>query len=315
MKKVIIIFVFQFLVLTIFGAEPQTIQEIFAKIQTNQPNMEDVRHQMKSKSKEECEQLKAKFNTYDRENKILKNKLIGMSKTDSSVKDSIIEEILKYSSKNIERNYYSVCYQVTLLEALHKINIYSVFKCANTIINSDEYEGGSMFEDKLHGYWLRGKLTAEQVRPIFIKLATGEHKNKDAVQVLLGSKYYKPLDKETGEQIVRRWIEEETNVEDKLQYYRILDSVGIKDPEYVNILKSIIDNPDMPLLSKPIYAKQLEWIGATNNPIIKEEVNNIKSDYKQMMIERTNTGIRALIRISPDQPITNAEGRIYHIVK
>ena len=314
MKKIIIIFVFQFLVLTIFGAEFKTVQEIFAKIQTNQPTMADVRLQMKSKSKEECEQLKAKFNAYDRENKILKNKLIERSKTDSSIVISIVEDLLKYSSKNAERNYSSVCYQVTLLEVLQKINISSVLECANRIVNCDEYVGGALFEDYLRGYWLTDKLTGEDVCPFFIKLAN--RKSKDAVQVLLGSKYYKPLDKEAGEQIVRRWIDEETNVEDKLQYYRILDSAGIKDPEHVNILKSKLDDPDIPLFSKPMYAGQLERIGgATNNPIIKEEVNNIKSDYKQMMIERTNTGIRALIRTSPDQPITNAEGRIYHIVK
>jgi len=315
MKKIIILFVFMFLTINVFGVDTETVENMLATIHTNQPTWEEISFPNGSKTDEELKQLKAKLNADIKTNAILKKKLIEIAKTNNYVKNIIAEELLKYSLKSMNSTCADSFYQSDLLVILKKTDIYKVFECAKTIINSDEYEKGWRFEGELHGYWLRGKLTAEQVHPLFIKLATGEHKNKDAVQVLLGSKYYKPLDKEVGEQIVRSWIEEETNVEEKLKYYRVLDSAGIKDPEYVNILKSIMDDPDESLFMKTIYVEQLERIGATNNPIIKEEVDNIKRDYEQETIDLRSGSEEALIRTSPDQPITNAEGRIYHIIK
>ena len=303
------------LTLNVFGVDTETVENMLATIHTNQPTWEEISFPNGSKTDEELKQLKDKFDADIKTNAILKKKLIEIAKTNNYVKNIIAEELLKYSLKSMNSTCADSFYQSDLLVVLKEVDIYKVFECAKTIINSDEYEGGSMFKSELRGYWLTGKLTAEQVHPLFIKLATGEHKNKDAVQVLLGSKYYKPLDKAAGEQIVRSWIEEATNVEDKLKYYRILNSAGIKDPEHVNILKSIMEDPDGSLFMKTIYVEQLERIGATNNPIIKEEVDNIRREYEQERMELISGGEEALIRTSPDQPITNAEGRIYHIIK
>jgi len=285
MKKIIIIILVQLIATLVLAEKPKTVDEFFQQIYSNQP---DELSYKKAITKNEKKKILVEIN---RKNDVLRklvNNLAEMAKTNASVKEAIINEIVARYKKGIPENYeQSVIesyYRSSLCMCLYELDAHTMLECSNRLIDLGLYSNSAMFNfvRSLRNYWIRGELTAEEIKPIVI--ACANKKITSAAEILLGlniGKITRPLDKALGKEYVREWINETTDENTKMQYYRMLNRAGIKEPDYIDlIVKRIEDTKDSPIFSAS-FVEELVEIGATNKPEIEKLVKELKIEKEE----------------------------------
>jgi len=285
MKKIMIIIVIQIIVLSAFGGEANVATTLFHQIYLNQTNYK------RPVTKEEKDNLRRENERRKGILRKLENELTEMAKTNNAVKEAIINEMIAHSEKGIpsNRDNHSIMefsYRISLFSCLYKLGAHTMLECSNRLIDLGLYSDMFNFVRFLRNYWIRGELTAEEIKPIVI--ACADKKITSAAEVLLGlnmGKITRPLDKTLGEKYVREWINETTDENIRMQYYRMLNRAGIKELDYIDlIVKRIEDTKDSPTFSAGI-AKELVEIGATNKPEIEKLVKNVNVKKEKFLKE------------------------------
>ena len=291
MKKIIIIILVQLIATLVLAEKPKTVDEFFAQIYSNQ-GISPLG--FKYLSKEKKEQI-YKENQRKKENlRKLVPQLAEIAKTNNVVVNKIIDEMVSHT---LPRTRYpgggdpealkEWLYRMSLLDCLDNIGPHAVLDCANKMLELQLYVDVNNIAKSLGLFWRTDKLTKEEVQPILIAFA--DEKIEDAAKILLGYNTSritkKALDKDTGERIVREWIEQATNKKQRLKYYKLLNTANIDCQEQINniksdVLKSRINNPNFPVRWRLSSAEELLAIN-TNDPETQKIVKELKVEKEE----------------------------------
>ncbi len=102
MKKIIIITIAQLITMLIFAEIPKTVDGFFQQIYSNQP---DELSYKRAITKNEKKKILVEINRKNDILRILVNDLGEMAKTNASVKEAIINEIVAHYKKGISQNF------------------------------------------------------------------------------------------------------------------------------------------------------------------------------------------------------------------
>jgi len=271
--------------ITIFTIEleAKSITSFFQQIYSNQPTFFD-----KTVKKAEAEKICIENREKEKKVRELIKQLTIIAKTNSITKEAIINEMVLHSNEQGLTHFENIKewnYRMDLLNCLRNASAQAFLEFANEILKRGIYIDMHNIIPKLGRKWLSDELSTEEIKPIII--ACAEKKYESAAKVMLGISQYgnsvRNLDKTLGEKYVHEWINETTNNNKKLHYYRLLRKAGIECQEQEDILKLYIENTNIPISFRLKYVKELEKIGGTNQPNIREAIRKIKIEKEEKL--------------------------------